>query len=682
QTWRSTVIPAITIPVSLVGTFIFVRAFGFSINTLTLFGLTLATGLVVDDAIVVIENVERHLEEGAKNVMLATSAAMKEVTGVVIATSLVLIAVFVPVALFPGTTGRLYVQFALTIAFSIALSAFNALTLSPALAALLLRPRTRPPWRPLAWFGRGMTRLNTLYHHALRHVLHQKWIPILVFVLGLVATFFLFKVVPSAFVPEEDQGYLIVNVQAPDGVSLDYTEKVAEKAEDILFKQPEVADVFSVVGFSFSGASASTALLFVNLRPFGDRKGTAHGAPAVVNRLRRPLSGLTDALVVPFLPPAIRGIGNFGGFQYELQDRAHGSLEGLAQATHQITSDGNRNPKLRGLFSAFTVNAPQLHVELDRDRALSLGVPIADIAAALQVYLGSLYVNDFDFNDRVYRVYIQARASDRSNPEAIKRLYVRGTASKGMIPLESLVRITPATTPQVINHYNMFRSAEVNGAAAPGASSGQALATMAELSKKLPTGMSYQWSGLALEEIEAGSKSLYLFGLGVLVVFLVLAAQYESFTLPLTILLSVPLAILGALSAQWLRGLQNDVYCQVGLVMLVGLAAKNAILIVEFAEQLRERGLTVVEAAIEAASIRLRPILMTSLAFILGVLPMVFATGAGSASRHSLGTTVLGGMVVSSLLNLFLIPVLYVIVEGLRLRLKKKPAPEEPQVTT
>jgi hydrophobic/amphiphilic exporter-1 (mainly G- bacteria), HAE1 family len=669
EDWRSTLVPAAAIPVSLVGTFAFVKLLGFSINSLTLFGITLATGLVVDDAIVVIENIERHIQEGQRDARKAASAAMKEVTGAVIATSLVLVAVFVPVALFPGTTGILYRQFALTIAFSISISAFNALTLTPALSALLLgREHGKKGWF-FTRVDRTIERSTEGYRSSLRRVLGRGRAAVAVFAAGLVLAYVVYQRVPRGFVPDEDQGWLIILVQAPAGASVEYTRKINDQIEAILDKVPEMSTVFAMTGFSFSGNAPNRGIAFVGLKPYGERPGAEHSAAAVIERLRGPLFGITGALVFPFLPPAVQGLGQFGGFQYVLQDQGGHSPEDLAKVAGQLVAQGNADPGLRGLFTSYTASDPQFVLNIDRERAKALDVPLDQITTALQVYMGSAYVNDFDFNSRAYRVYVQADQQFRAQPRDLKQFYVRSDKNV-MVPLENLVRMTQATTPQVISHYNLFRSAEIDGAPAPGRSSGDAIEAMEALSRKvLPLGFSYEWTGLSLEELQSAGTSALLFGLGTLVVYLTLAAQYESFVLPFIVLLAVPMAVLGALGAQWLRGLQNDVYCQIGLVMLVGLASKNAILIVEFAEQLRERGLSIAEAAVEAARIRLRPILMTSLAFILGVVPLVVATGAGQAGRHSVGTTVFGGMIAATVLNLFFIPVLYLLIEGARERL-------------
>jgi HAE1 family hydrophobic/amphiphilic exporter-1 len=661
QDWRSTIIPTVTIPVSLVGAFAFIKLMGFSINTLTLFGIVLATGIVVDDAIVVIENIQRHIQEYGRNARQAASEAMREVLGAVIATGLVLIAVFVPVAFFPGTTGRLYQQFSLTIAFSVALSVFNAVTLTPSLSALLLK-KEREKGRFFRLFERLVTSGTHAYTGLLHGVMRVRWGMLLLFVAGLGATWWVYQTVPRAFVPDEDQGYFIVQIQAPDGASLEYTSQIGRQVEAVLVKDSAIASAFTIGGFSFSGASSNRGLLFIRLKPFEDRRDDAQSAQAVVGRLRRGLGGISGAIVVPFLPPPIRGLGAFGGFQFELLDQTGGPIENLAAATGALVRTGNQQPQLRSLFSSFTTGDPQLYVEINRDRVKSLNMPLSEVTDALQVYLGSQYVNDFDFNNRAYRVYVQADQRFRSDPRALGQFYARAPGGL-MVPLSNLVRLEERTAPQVISHFNLFRSAEINGAAGPGFSSGQALQAMQALAERsLPPGMSYAWAGQSLEEVKAGTQSAVIFGLGILLVYLTLAALYESFVLPFIILLGVPLAVLGAVGAQGLRGLSNDIYCQVGLVMLIGLAAKNSILIVEFAEQLRQRGLSIVEAAIEASRIRLRPILMTSFAFILGVLPLVFANGAGEAGRHSVGTAVAGGMLVSTVLNLVFIPVLYVLV--------------------
>jgi hydrophobic/amphiphilic exporter-1 (mainly G- bacteria), HAE1 family len=665
--WRTTMIHFIATPVSLIGTFIFVKLLGFSINTLTLFGITLATGLVVDDAIVVIENIERHIAEGEHDSHKAAAAATGEITSAVIATSLVLVAVFVPVAFFPGTTGILFRQFALTIAFSIAISAFNALTLAPVLAAIFLSGPHRQKWWWLQKFDDGVVVITRGYRSLLGFLLQYKLAMMVLFFAGLALTFFVFKRVPTGFVPDEDQGYFIVVMQAPSGASLEYTKAIGKQVAGMLSDVTEAEGTFSIAGFGFSGSTSNQGLIFVPLKPYSQRKGDQHTASAIVNRVRPRLFGISGAIVFATLPPAIQGLGQFGGFQFVVQDQGAHTLEELANTTHDIIRQAAARKDLVGLYTPFTANDPQYLVTIDREKAKSLHIPLSQITDTLSVYMGSSYVNDFDFNNRSYRVYVQADKQFRANAQDMKQFYVRSD-SGAMVPLDNLISITQTTTPQVISHYNLFRSAEIDGSAAPGYSSGQAITAMEELAKKMPQGFTYSWTGLSLEELQSGATTAILFGLGVVVVYLTLSAQYESFVLPFIVLLAVPMALLGALGAQWLRGLQNDVFCQVGLVMLVGLASKNAILIVEFAEQLRERGIPLVESAIQSAAIRLRPILMTSLAFILGVVPLVVATGAGENGRHSVGTTVFGGMIMSTMLNLFFIPVLYLIIEGWRER--------------
>jgi len=671
QDWRSTFIPAITIPVSLIGTLAFVKLLGFSINTLTLFGLTLATGLVVDDAIVVIENVQRHMTEGITEPHNAASVAMKEVTGAVVATSLVLVAVFVPVAFFPGTTGILFRQFALTIAFAVSISAFNALTLTPALSAIFLGHSRTKHGRFFAGFNRGLTAFTRGYQALLGPIVRHQFIAVVLFGAGLGLTYWVYQHVPKGFIPQEDAGYFIVAVQAPEGASLEYTTNTCGHVEAILSKVPEVEGVFSIAGFSFGGNASNRALIFAPLKDFSQRPGEQHSTAAIVHRLFGPLSAVSEAVVVPFSPPAVQGLGEFGGFQFVVEDLTGNSVQSLAGITRRVVQEGNSNRDLSGLFTNFSANDPQFQVNFDRRRAQALQVPLNQITDALQVYMGSVYVNDFDFNNRSYRVYAQADKQFRSNPRDIRQYYVRSNQG-AIIPLESLVTVQQTASPQVISHYNLFRSAEIDGSAAAGHSSGEGITAMESLAKRvMPPGFGYEWTGLSLEELQSGSQAAEFFGLGLLVVYLTLAAQYESFSLPFIVLLAVPTAILGAIGAQALRGQENDVYCQIGLVMLIGLSSKNAILIVEFAEQLREKGLSFVEAAIEAARIRLRPILMTSLAFILGVLPLVLAQGAGRTSRRSVGTTVFGGMIASTFLNLIFIPVLYVLVRTLQARWNK-----------
>ena len=673
--WRTTMIHFIATPVSLIGTFIFVKLLGFSINTLTLFGITLATGLVVDDAIVVIENIERHIAEGEHDSHKAAAAATAEITSAVIATSLVLVAVFVPVAFFPGTTGILFRQFALTIAFSIAISAFNALTLAPVLAAIFLRDSHRQKWWWLQKFDDGVALLTRGYRGLLAYLLKYKLAMMVLFFAGLGLTYFVFTRVPTGFVPDEDQGYFIIVMQAPSGASLEYTKGIGKQVAHMLSDVSEAEGTFSIAGFGFSGSTSNQGLIFVPLKPYSQRKGDQHTATGhCESRSSETVWHFRGNRVCHASSRNPGPRTSSAAFSSWCRTRLRTRLEELANTTHDIIRQAGARRKISSDSTPpFTANDPQYLVTIDREKAKSLHVPLSQITDTLGVYMGSSYVNDFDFNNRSYRVYVQADKQFRAQAQDMNQFYVRSD-SGAMVPLDNLISITQTTTPQVISHYNLFRSAEIDGSAAPGYSSGQAIAAMDELAKKMPQGFTYSWTGLSLEELQSGGTTLVLFGLGVVVVYLTLSAQYESFVLPFIVLLAVPMALLGALGAQWMRGLQNDVFCQVGLVMLVGLSSKNAILIVEFAEQLRQRGMPLVESAIQSASIRLRPILMTSLAFILGVVPLVVATGAGENGRHSVGTTVFGGMIMSTILNLFFIPVLYLIIEGWRERGK---APEK-----
>ena len=669
QDWRTTIIPAVTIPVSLIGTFAIVKIFGFSINSLTLFGLTLATGMVVDDAIVVVEDIAAKIQNRNLSPQRAAIEAMRELTGAVIATSLVLMAVFVPVAFFPGTTGALYRQFALTIAFAIVISTFNALTLTPTLSGLLLR---RNPGSN-GWFDRIFTPFNSLldylrnrYADSLQILNQLKFFVLGAFVVLLVLTGWVYNTVPSAFLPEEDQGYFITIIQGPDGSSLNETDRVVRRVEDILAEQEGVRANFAIGGFGFSGNTANSGAIFTSLSPWEERPPGV-SAFSVINGLFAPLSQITEARVFPVNAPAIAGLSNFGGFQFQLQDRRGTlSIDDFVQNMFGLLGAANQNESLQGVFSTYGASTPQIIIEVNRKKAKSLGIEIDEIFGTLQTYLGSRYVNDFTLQGRTYRVYVQADQAYRSDPADINKLYVRSN-NGSMVPMGNLVTLTETSGAQTINHYNLLRSIEINGQAAPGVSSGEAIAAMEQLSAQvLPTSLGYEWTGSALEEIESGNQAPIIFGLGIVFVFLVLAAQYNSYLDPVIILFAVPLAVLGALLAQAMRGFPNDVYCQIGLVMLIGLASKNSILIVEFANQLRDEGLPIVKAAVEAAQSRMRPILMTAISTLSSIFPLVIATGAGSGSRQSLGTAVFGGMFVATFLSLFVVPILYIIVKSLR----------------
>jgi HAE1 family hydrophobic/amphiphilic exporter-1 len=693
--WRATIIPAVTIPVSLIGTFAFIKLFGFSINSLTLFGITLATGLVVDDAIVVIENVQRHIHMEHSDPHAATSRAMGEVTSAVIATSLVLIAVFVPVSFFPGTTGILYRQFSLTIAFAIAISAFNALTLSPALSAMFLRGEEDRPHqldflhiRPVSQLfarfihstDKQISWLSSAYAKSIHVALRLRYVLLVVFFAGMGATVWTYQHVPTGFIPQEDQSFLMVIVQAPPGSSLAYTTALSDRAEAIIAQNPDIEGMFSVMGFSLTGSASNSGMMFISTKPSDQRRGKGHSAADIVADLSPKLMSLMFAsnggLVAMFEPPAVNGVGSYGGFQFMLEDQGSNTLSDLDRVAHQIVGASRQRKDLTGLLTTFSANDPQVLVTIDRAKAKTMNIPLSQITTTLGVFMGSEYINDFDYNNRTYRVFVQADQPFRMSGADLHSYYVRSDTGQ-MVPLDNLAKVTESSGPPVITHYNLFRAVEIDGSPAPGYSSGQGLAAMEDLANKnMMPGMKPEWTGLTLDEIESSGRALIIFGLGLLVVYLTLSAQYESFALPFIILLAVPMAVLGALGLVAFRGLANDVYCQIGLVMLIGLSAKNSILIVEFAEQLRKKGRSISDAAAEAGELRLRPILMTSFAFILGVLPLVFATGAGALGRRSVGTTVVGGMLLSTVLNLFFIPVLYVILSRL-LRRGDAPAPEQ-----
>ncbi len=676
QNIRATLIPAITIPVSLIGTFALINAFGFSINTLSLFGLVLAIGLVVDDAIVVVENVSRLIQEKDVSPREATSAAMKEVTGPIVATSLVLMAVFVPVSFMPGISGQMYRQFALTIAFSVGISAINALTLSPALCALFLRKEAGTKFWFFRKFDEGFERFKNGYQRWVKELTTRWKLVVIVFAVLMGLTVYMFRIVPTGFVPEEDQGYFIVNIQGPEGSSLERTNETMQRVYDILMNTPGVAHVVSISGLNFltSSSDSNAGAMFPVLAPWSQRKSRETQIDYILNTVRKKFAGIQGAVVVAFNAPAIQGLSSTGGFQFELEDRTDLGLKTLQKVMAEIVEKGEKKPELEGLFSYFGVNTPGLYIELDRTKAKTQGVSISEIFQTLQSYLGSLYVNDFNLFGQVYRVFIQADSQYRNTADDISRLYVR-TNKGGLVPLDTLINVKQVVGPQTITHYNLYRSAEIDGDNSPGYSSGEAMSTMEAMADELmPEGMGYEWSGISYQEIKAGNLAPLIFGLSLVFVFLFLAALYESWAMPFMVMLAVPLALLGAMLAQYLRGLSNDIYCQIGLVMLIGLASKNAILIVEFAKQRREEGMPVQEAAMTAALIRLRPILMTAFAFILGVFPLVVASGAGANSRHSLGTAVFGGMIVSTLLSLIVVPVFYVIIEDLRERGSNKPA--------
>ena len=635
----------IAIPVCLVGALAALFALGFSINTLTLFGMVLAVGLVVDDAIVVVENVSRHLEEHPGiDPKEAARNAMAQVTGPIVATSLVLMAVFVPVAFTPGVTGQFYRQFALTIACAVGISAFLALSLSPALCAALLRHHEGPRNWLSRKFDAGFKRLTGAYEKTVGWV-SRFWVVIMTgFVVLLGATVYIFTVLPTGFIPEEDQGYLIVSVKAPEGTSLERTEEIVKRIQKLILETPGVKEMPTFAGFDLiTGTSApNVASMFPVMKPWDERTAADEQLlTAILPSIQAKLAAVPDAIAVAFNPPPIMGLSTTGGFQFELQDYEGGKLSELEKVTNRVIEEARKRPELTGLFTTFSADTPTYFVDIDRTKALSQGISLNSIFTAMQSYLGAYYVNDFNKFGRVFRVFVQAEGDQRNKIEDVSNIYVRNGAGD-MVPLSSVVTLKPQLGARIVSHYNLFRAAAIMGAAAPGFSSNQAIQAMEEVAADvLPDSMGYEWTATAYQELKAGNVAPYIFALALVMVFLFLAAQYESWAMPFMVILAVPLAIFGALGAQWLRGLDNDIYTQVGLVMLIGLASKNAILIVEFARRRRdEDDMSIEMAAMEAARVRLRPILMTAFAFILGVLPLVLATGAGANARHSLGTAV------------------------------------------
>ena len=683
QTWRAAIIPLAAVPVSLIGTFSIMLAFGFSINALSLFGLVLAIGIVVDDAIVVVENVERNIARGLSSVAAARQA-MNEVTGPIVATALVLCAVFVPTAFISGLTGQFYKQFALTIAISTVISAFNSLTLSPALCAVLLKDHHAPK----DWLSRAMEKMFGWFFHPFNKVFAwagnkysagvasvlRKSVVALILYGGLVLlTGWSFNKVPTGFVPSQDKQYLVAFAQLPDGSSLDRTEAVIRRMSDIGLKQPGVEAAVAFPGLSISGFSVAPnqGIVFFTLKPFEERTTKDLSGPAIAGALNQKLSSIQDAFVLAVPPPAVMGLGTIGGFKLYVEDRADLGYDALYQNLQGIIGKSYQTPGLAGTFSMFTVNVPQLDADVDREKAKTQGVPLQNLFETMQIYLGSLYVNDFNRFGRTYEVIAQADSQFRAHPEDITRLKTRNDKGE-MVPLGAVVKVTESHGPDRVMRYNGYPAAEINGAPAPGYSSGQAEATMSKLvADNLPRGMTYEWTDLTYQRILAGNTALYVYPLCLLLVFLVLAALYESFRLPLAIILIVPMCLLFAITGVWLKGSDNNIFTQIGLIVLVGLACKNAILIVEFAKRKQDEGMAPFDAAIEACKLRLRPILMTSIAFIAGVFPLVVASGAGAEMRQAMGIAVFSGMIGVTLFGLFLTPVFYVTL--MKLGLKKKP---------
>jgi hydrophobe/amphiphile efflux-1 (HAE1) family protein len=672
--WRSTIIPALAIPVSLIGTFAVLLAVGFSANTVSLFALILAIGIVVDDAIVVVENVQRLMDEEGLDPRAATRKAMDQVTGPVIATTLVLLAVFVPVGFVPGITGQLYQQFAVTISVAVVISSINALTLSPALCATLLKPHSGPSRGLLGRFHRLVDRTRDGYARIVAMLVRRLVLSVVALGAVIFGAYVLFTTLPSGFIPSEDQGAFFVNVQLPDGASLNRTEAVTADVREIIAAEPGVADVITIAGFSIiSGASSNSALAIAVLDDWSERDPGTRNVEAIIGSLQPRLFGLGSANVIPFNVPPVPGLGTTGGFEMELQDLGGRTPDALAATMRGLIFAANQDPDLSRVFSTYTADVPQLFIDIDRDKAEALGLSVADIFETLQANLGSLYVNDFNLFGRVYRVIVQAEAPFRSTVADVSRLHVRNAAGE-MVPLRTLVNISPVLGPQAVRRYNLFAAANVSGSPASGRSSGEAIAAVETLAETtLPDGYAIEWTGTTYQEIKAAGTAAMIFALALVFVYLFLVAQYESWSIPLSVIFSVSVAALGALLAVLLvPGLTNNVYTQIGLVMLIGLASKNAILIVEFAMARREAGKSVLEAGIDGARLRFRAVMMTSFSFILGVLPLVVATGAGAASRRALGTTVFGGMLAAAIVGIFMIPALYVLFQTLRERVKSR----------
>lgn len=675
QSWRATLIPAVAVPVSLIGTFAGMVALGFSINTLTLFGMVLAIGIVVDDAIVVVENVARHIQEG-RPPREAAKLAMTEVTGPVIALVVVLAAVFLPVAFLGGITGELYQQFAITITLAVVISGVVALTLSPALCALILKPDQERENRFWKKFNQGFAWTQNRYVGTVGTILKHSVLSLAIFGGLIFVSGGLFQALPSSFLPEEDQGYFISIIQLPDGASKQRTIEVLHKVEEYFLSVPEVHSTDALAGqnFVFNTRGANQATMFVPLHHWDDRTRPDQHVNALIGNAFQKFAEIPEALILAFNAPSIRGLGATGGFSLQLQDPSGGDFKKFAAVTQAFINKAQQDPAIGAVGTSFRVTAPRLYARVDRERAKALGVPISEVFDTMQAYFGNLYINDFIKFGRVYRVQTEALPEFRSSPDDISKIYVRAQNAKGstMIPLDTVVSTEFTSGPDTVTHFNGFNTASVLGAAAPGYSSGEALDALERLAEEIliPQGYDIDWSGISFQERKTGSESIFAFAFGLLMVFLVLAALYESWSVPFAVILAVPFGIFGALSAVWIRGLSNDIYFQIGLVTLIGLAARNAILIVEFANHRYEGGMPLVEAALEAVRLRFRPIIMTSMAFILGVVPLVMASGAGAASRHSIGTGVFGGMLAATFLAIFFVPLFFVLIRRLGQRMK------------
>ena len=669
QSMRTTLIPMIAIPVSIIGTFAVMLAMGFSINTLTLLGLVLAIGIVVDDAIVVVENVERKFEHGETDPFRAASSAMKEVAGPIVATTLSLVAVFVPAALMPGVTGQLYNQFAMTIAISVVLSGVNSLTLSPALAAIFLRPRKPKETGAFGAFNRGFARTERAYEAMVGWLIRRWAVAGAIFVLAVAGSIWFVMSASTAFVPDEDNGYFFVAFQAPPGTPLERTNEIAAEARRIVAAQPEVDTVIEINGLNFlaNAPQSNSGVLIPVLKPWDERKGRGHDTTAIVQRLQPMLWTVPGAMAFAFNPPSIPGLGSVGGFQMQLIDRAGLGTDALYAATMKVVAEAQKHPdKVLGVSTFFQKDVPQVFLEVDRAKLQRLGVSVADAFAVLQLNFGSAYVNQFNRFNQVYQVYVQAQSRDRNVPEDLGRLYVTNARGE-LVPFSAFAHERTVTGPDNLTHYNVTDTIAINGAGAPGVSSGDATAFMERLCREtLPQGLTYEWTGITYQEQKSSNAAPIVFTLAIVAVFLFLAAQYESWTLPILVVIAVPFAALGAVGGLRLLGMPLDVYAQIGLVMLIGLAAKNAILIVEFAKEASEHGKSPTEAAMDAARLRLRPILMTAFAFVLGVVPLVVATGAGASARRSIGTTVMFGLAVSTVLSLVIVPVFYALLVIIR----------------